>query len=218
MFNKRISALFFTLSTIVFMTTTTMAQPKQPMKTGDYYLEGVREVGSGFRFNPDHTFDFFFSYGAIDREAHGTWIQQEDSLILNNTPKPEKDFALVRSLKMDYDETVVKITDPNQMVIRNLFCRINTPEGIMEGETNQYGEIRFKKVPVQNISLIHEFWPDRFSDFTVADSEHNYFEFRIERWIVEVEFKDLVLKIQKNGLKGLHPIMQGKEFTYVSGE
>jgi hypothetical protein len=37
------------------------------MKAGQYYLEGVREVGSGFHFNSNKTFDFFFSYGAIDR-------------------------------------------------------------------------------------------------------------------------------------------------------
>lgn len=188
------------------------------MKTGNYYLHGINEVGSGLRFNEDNTFDFFFSYGAIDREGHGTWTQKGDSIILNNTPKPEKDFALVRSLKTDYDEMVIKITDPNKNVIRNLFCRIKTPKGEMEGTTNEYGEIRFVKVAVQDIALIHEFWPDRFSDFTISHTDHNYFEFRIERWIVDVEFKNLVLRIQKNGLKGAHPIMHGKDFIYVSEE
>lgn len=194
------------------------AQTKQPMKTGEYYLEGVMEVGSGFRFNNDNTFNFFFSYGAIDREANGIWEQKGDSLILNNAPKPEKDFALVRSMKTKYNETVIKITDPNQMILRNIACRIQTPQGELEGETNQYGEITFDKTQVDQISLIHAFWPDRFSDFTITEKDHNYFEFRIERWIVDVEFKNLVLKADKNSLTGPHPIMQGNKFSYVRGE
>jgi hypothetical protein len=121
-------------------------------------------------------------------------------------------------MKTKYNETVIKITDPNQMVLRNIFCRVQTPDGELEGETNQYGEITFNKTPVDQISLIHEFWPDRFSDFTVTEKDHNYFEFRIERWIVEVAFKNLVLKVDKNGLTGPHPIMQGEEFKYVRGQ
>jgi hypothetical protein len=103
-------------------------------------------------------------------------------------------------------------------VIRNIFCRIQTPQGELEGETNQYGEITFDKTSVDQISLIHEFWPDRFSDFLINEKDHNYFEFTIERSIVQVEFKNLVLKIEKNGLKGPHPVMQGEEFRYVNGQ
>ena len=40
---------------------------------GEYHLTGVMETASGIRINQDSTFDFYFSYGAIDREGHGKW-------------------------------------------------------------------------------------------------------------------------------------------------
>jgi hypothetical protein len=42
--------------------------------TGEYYLEGVMETASVFQLNPDSSFNFFFSYGALDRSAKNTII------------------------------------------------------------------------------------------------------------------------------------------------
>jgi hypothetical protein len=41
--------------------------------TGEYYLRGVTEVGSGFLLKPDSTFSFFFSTALWTGEApeHG---------------------------------------------------------------------------------------------------------------------------------------------------
>jgi hypothetical protein len=41
--------------------------------TGEYYLRGVMETASGFRFNADSTFDFFFSraHSTGKDQAHG---------------------------------------------------------------------------------------------------------------------------------------------------
>ena len=39
--------------------------------TGEYYLQGVIETASGFKLNDDSTFEFFFSYGALDRYGSG---------------------------------------------------------------------------------------------------------------------------------------------------
>ena len=40
---------------------------------GEYYLKAVMETASGFNPHSDSTFEFFFSYGALDRygSAHG---------------------------------------------------------------------------------------------------------------------------------------------------
>ena len=37
----------------------------------EYYLTGVREMASGFLVKPDNTFQFFFAYGALDRQGAG---------------------------------------------------------------------------------------------------------------------------------------------------
>jgi hypothetical protein len=35
--------------------------------TGVYNLRGVMEMASGFKLNNDSSFEFYFSYGALDR-------------------------------------------------------------------------------------------------------------------------------------------------------
>lgn len=183
------------------------------MKSGEYYLQGVMEVGSGFRFNEDKTFDFFYAYGAMDRMAKGTWEQRGDSLILNNEPKPDKDFVLVQSKRTGSKGIAIQIKDPNPMVLSHIYCRMKTANGILEGESDRSGRIAFEPATIQAISLIHAFWPDRFSVFEVTHPEHNYFEFTIHPKIAEVEFNNLVLRINGNSLSGPHPLIKEEGFT-----
>jgi len=187
------------------------------MKAGEYYLQDVREVGSGFRFNADKTFNFFFSYGAIDRESTGTWEQMGDSIILNSPKKPATDFEMTTAKQAGKKEVTIRVKDSNTMILGYIYCRIETTDGrILEANSNQQGIITFEKVPVKSISLLHELWPDRLSQFDIIDPAHNSFEFTIRPSIVNVEFKDLTLYIQDGGLFGAHPLMQGDEFKYVT--
>jgi hypothetical protein len=39
---------------------------------GIYNLEGVMETASGFKLNADSTFEFYFSYGALDSMVKGS--------------------------------------------------------------------------------------------------------------------------------------------------
>jgi len=53
---------------------------------GIYNLQGVMETASGFKLNADSTFEFYFSYGALDRYGKGKWQITNDKLILNGRP------------------------------------------------------------------------------------------------------------------------------------
>ncbi|MDJ1479587.1 MULTISPECIES: hypothetical protein [Xanthocytophaga] len=186
------------------------------MKTGEYYLQGAMEVGSGLWIKPDFTFEFFYSYGMIDRIANGKWEQKGGHLVLNNTPKPEKDFILVSSSKKTRKQLVIQISDPNKMVVRSVYCQLQTRSGmVLEGSSDAHGVIVFDTAEPLSIALIHEFWPDRYSVFEIANPEENYFEFTIEPRIVDVEFSDLTLQIGDNMLQGPHPLLKGQEWTYV---
>lgn len=197
----------------IIIHTKLMAQTTKPTVVGEYYLQGVMEVGSGFKFNADHSFEFFFSYGAMDREAKGTWEQHGDSIILNNAKKPPLDFKLVQSKKTNNGHITIQIKDQNEQLLRNVFARLNCADSIYEDESNKQGLIVFNKCKAQQLSLIHEFWPDRFSVFNMDDAD--YFEFTIEPWIVDVAFDHLVLIFQNGELTGAHPILPPKEYTYT---
>ncbi len=182
---------------------------------GEFYLQGVMEVGSGFKFNDDHTFEFFFAYGALDRFARGTWAQHGDSIILNNSPKPPLDFKLLKTEKNGGKEITIKITGADEIVLRNVYGSIKYGDSVLRNKCDQKGTMTFDKHPLEKISLIHEFWPDRFSIFDIDDSAKNYFEFSIEPWIVDVEFKNFVLMLKDNVLVGNHPILEKKEYRYT---
>ena len=45
---------------------------------GEYRLDGVMETGSGLRLQADGSFEWYFSYGALDLGANGTWVRNGD--------------------------------------------------------------------------------------------------------------------------------------------
>ena len=72
----------------------------QTKPVGEYQLRGVREMASGFKLNEDSTFQFYFSYGALDRFGEGRWTMKGNSLILNSRQSPGLIFLwLVQNAK-----------------------------------------------------------------------------------------------------------------------
>src|SRR5687768_17783125 len=72
------------------------AQNNSPMH-GEYYLRGVMETASGFKLNTDSTFEFFYTYGALDRYGSGTWKQVDNIVTFNSRTQPGRDFAILKS-------------------------------------------------------------------------------------------------------------------------
>lgn len=65
--------------------------------TGSYYLQGVMEVGSAFRLQPDGKFQFMLTYGAVDREASGTWEKTDTGVTLTSISKPSEEKTKVNA-------------------------------------------------------------------------------------------------------------------------
>lgn len=184
---------------------------------GEYYLRGVTEVGSGFLIKPDSTFEFFFSYGALDRMGSGKWILNGNEIILNSKPRPLHDFALINSKTMPGDFITIKITDKNELLQRYVYAKLKFSDTIMEDMANQKGEIKFPRKVMEKLSLQFEFCPEKISVFDL-DSKYNYFEFRFEPWIVEYFFNNFHLAIDGNDLKGKHPLLDEKECHFIKSK
>lgn len=180
---------------------------------GEYYLHGVMEVASGFLIKPDSTFQFFFSYGALDREGLGKWTVKGNQLILNSRPKPLHDFAVIKSEIVDNDFTTIKIVDSNKNFLRYVYVSLKFSDTTIEEKTDEDGELKINRKGAENISLVFEFSPEKISNFKV-DKGHNYYEFRIEPFITEVFFENFHLQVETNKLTGRHPLLDEKEYTY----
>jgi hypothetical protein len=196
------------------MLTTAQAQPGVSSPAGEYYLQGVMETASGFKLNEDFTFQFFFSYGALDRFGEGHWSVQKDSIVLNSRKKPAHDFAMVNAKQLNTDNITIRITDSNEMVARHMYCIIRGGGQQQESVFNTDGVISFTPQPVESIELLFEFCPEKSSVFTLQAMGLNYFEFRSEPWIMELFFENFTLQTGDDSLKGAHPLLNGESFLY----
>ncbi|MBD2754638.1 hypothetical protein [Spirosoma validum] len=195
--------------------TPSTAQSTKESIAGEYYLTGVREVGSGIKLNADSTFEFFFAYGALDRMGQGTWKQQGNQLILNSRPRPPKDFALVTSRTMSETKLTIRIVDPNKQLLRYVEVAAKNRADIQRGMTDVDGKATFAKPPVEAISLRFELCADRYSVFPITNKAHNYYEFRFEPWIAEVFFKNATYTLSDGELEGSHPLLEpGKTYSF----
>ncbi len=185
---------------------------------GEYYLRGVMETASGFKLNPDSTFEFFFSYGALDRYGSGTWKHVNGNIIFDSRPQPPRDFALIKSKKVPGENTIIRIVDSNEMILRYVDANVKQGNLLIEESADEAGMITIPEKSIDSIALLFRLCPDRFSHFPVDDKTHNYFEFRLEPWIAEVFFKNLSLKLENNKLSGRHPLLTGESYSFVKEE
>ena len=180
---------------------------------GIYLLHSVRETETGFKLNPDGTFQFFFTYGALDRYGRGQWTMNDDFVYLQSRPWGGKDFALLTSDTSGAGITV-KVTDKNPIFQKHSMASLKNGANGTWLSPDSKGEMHFSHNEASVITLAFEFCPERFTFFPVENKEHNYFEFRLEPWIMEVFFNNFPLKVKRRVLIGKHPLLAGEEFIY----
>lgn len=209
-------ALLFFLYIFIGMGNSAIAQQTKDSISGEYFMVGVTEMASVIWLKPDGNFEFFFSYGALDRTGTGKWTLEGKNLTLNSGTRPPKDFAIVRTDTMAIPGTIVKVSDKNNMLLSYIQVKAHTPEGIIEGKANSHGEFQIRSKSVSRVELLFELCPDRYSSFTLEPGK-NFFEFRFEPWIANLFLSNLRLTISDNILTGQHPLMEGQSFRYVRG-
>lgn len=182
---------------------------------GEYYLEGMREMASGFLFRHDGSFQFFFTYGAMDRYGSGKWESQNGNVVLNSGPAPAADFSLLESGSGETGFITIRVESPNPALLTYIYVSLEKGAEGSWHPLNQQGELRLPVQSLSDISLILEFCAERFSTIPIETAGHNRFIFRIEPSIMEVFFRDFSLGVQSEALIGNHPLMEGQDFRYV---
>ncbi len=201
--------LFFTCNILKLEAQTKVLSP-----VGEYYLRGVMETASGFKLNADRSFEFFFSYGALDRSGKGRWRLQNNTVVFNSGPKRSYDFALIKSSAGDTSKISISIKDENEQLLRYMHCKISGGGKEQEGAADEKGLIEFTAQPIETIGLSFEFCPEKKSVFTVESTDHHVFEFKPEPWLMDVFFENFRLTLTKDGLAGGHPLSDGTLFRY----
>jgi hypothetical protein len=188
---------------------------------GEYYLEGVRETASGFKINPDSTFEFFFSSGALDRYGSGKWQGQgspanELSIVFTSDTTNGPALKIIDSKKKSDEGVFLQIKDANPVVNRYFFVMGFSGKDTSYAECNPEGLATLETGLFDSIGVYFEFCPDHTLIF-IPEATKNYFEVKTEPWIFEVFFKNFYLIAEKERLLGKHPMMKG-EFIYLKNQ
>lgn len=200
------AALFFVFTSLM------LNLNAQKNITGEYYLQGVMETASGFKLNDDSTFEFFFSYGALDRYGSGKWSMNKDSIILNSKPSPGKDFKLANSIASTNKFSIIKIEDSNTDLYRFVYCRVKTAteDSIFSFENDGNLVLPFA---ADSIEFLSELCPERSSVFAIDKSPMIY-TFNFQPWILEVFFNQTAFHFKDDYLEGKHPLLDDKVYRF----
>jgi len=214
LFTSRINIKCIFLLIIIFGLSSYQSKAQQKL-AGIYQLTGVIETASGFKLNEDSTFEFYFSYGALDRYGSGNWHLDDDRVVFTGKPWPGKDFKLVVSRNQPGSDNTAVIMAKNTMLLRNVYFGVYNNGQSAQLVADSKGFARFPKQHADSLSVQFEFTPERKSIFTSLPAGHNYFEFAFEPWFVEVFFNGFTLLYENNTLKGKHPLLGVKDYIYV---
>lgn len=181
---------------------------------GEYYLQGVMETASGFKLNADHSFEFFFSYGALDRQGAGTWKQEGETILFNSRDKHKQDFVLQQSTKQPAKGTTIQISGANAQVNKLVHAIVKNSGGEEQAAATADGQMHFNLARADSIILLFEWCPDKRSVFAIPDTANNFFEFSILPSLTDVVFDDFKLQLNDEGFTGAHPLDKAKSFRY----
>jgi hypothetical protein len=207
-------ALLLITSVIYFNTVPAQVNNKL---TGVYNLTGVMETASGFKLNPDSTFEFYFSYGALDRYGSGNYQVKNGSILFNSKPYSGRDFKLVDSSMNKNNFTTIKVYDQKPAFNRFVYCLLKTPHGDSLINADDEGIITLP-VKTELITLLFKLSPERSSTFVVDSKKANNYTFNFEPWIMEVFFKDFSLQHQPNKLIGKLPLLKDGMYSFIKGQ
>lgn len=176
---------------------------------GEYLLQNVREMASGFLLEPGQRFQFFFSYGALDRQSFGTWEQKGDVVIFNSRKWSGADFTLVKSGPATEEEgIIVELDPPNPMLAAYLHLSLNdgAPESWIQ--FRQQGYLHLPPQEFNSLSIQFEFCPERFTRLPAVPG-HSHYIVRPEASLFELFLDQFRLIHTDEGLVGKHPLMEG---------
>jgi len=163
---------------------------------GEYYFRKT-EMVAGFNFSADGTFRFFFSYGAVDRNASGTFQADGDTLRLTSDKVAGRDFTITSQEKKGKGYSIV-FSHPNKYLLTNIRCQFFTDGKMEDAFSDPEGKIYIDLAHCDSIYVQHLLYPDIATLVKDAANENNSFTLTLNDTMEQVSFKGIDFKIENN--------------------
>ena len=162
---------------------------------GEYYFRR-HEMVAGFNFFPDGKFEFFHSYGAVDRTASGTFLVEGDTLKLKSDKIGGNDFTITQQSKQGTGY-IIKFEHPNKYLLQHIVCMFFIDGKKLDEFTDSNGEVKVDFSHCDKIFVQHALYPDIVT--IVKDenknSDNNNFTLTPNPFLEQVSFKWIDFKI-----------------------
>lgn len=132
-----------------------------------------QELVAAFTFSPEGKFSFFYSYGAVDREASGTYVLEKGVVRLHSEKEAGKDFR-VESKQAGSSYRIQVLREPTHM--DGAVMALYTAKGdTLQAVSDKKGLLVLPEKDCGKIWLQHQFFPDILSLIKDdADTERNF--------------------------------------------
>lgn len=170
---------------------------------GEYYFN-KQEMVAGFNFSREGKFDFFYSYGAVDRSATGTFSIVNDTLHLVSDKAPGRDFT-IKAQSKEGTGYRIQFEDANSYLLQHIRCSFFTGKERRDEYTDDKGVIETNLTHCDTIYAFHELFPDMASIIKEGKNDSNHFIVSLNPSLGQVSFKGIEYKVDGNKLIAVMP-------------
>ncbi|MFI5185848.1 MAG: hypothetical protein ACHQF0_03940 [Chitinophagales bacterium] len=156
---------------------------------GEYYFKKM-EMASGFNFSKDGTFQFFYTYGAVDRTATGSFTVEGDTLKLKSDKEPGKDFTITDQSKQGNGYSIT-FRHQNKYLLKNIVCIFVVDGKGQEAYSDENGEVHADLAKCDTIYVVHNLYPDIPTLVKDEKNDNNRFTLELKPSLEQVSFKGI---------------------------
>lgn len=160
---------------------------------GEYYFNR-HEMVVGFNFSADGKFQFFYSYGAVDRNATGTFSIEGEMLKLKSDKTAGHDFTITSQSKQGKGYTL-KFEHSNKYLLRDIRCIFFVNGNMKEVFTDENGKMSTDLNQCDSILVQHSLFADVPTLVKDIRNTNNRFTLSLNPSLEQVSFKGIDFKI-----------------------
>ena len=166
----------------------------QTIIQGEYNFHR-QEMVAGFNFLADGKFQFYYSYGAMDRTATGTFTVSGDTVKLKSVKEAGKDFTIKSQSKTGTCYSI-EVEDADDYLLTNIRCTFFIGSERHDAFANRHGEIKVDYPNCDKIYVYHLLFPDFVTLIKDEQNENNQFTLTLNPSLAQVSFKGIYFKIE----------------------
>lgn len=160
---------------------------------GEYYFNR-HEMVAGFDFSPDGKFQFFYSYGAVDRNASGTFTVEGNIIKLKSDKAAGQDFTVKQQSKKGKGYMLI-FEHSNTFLLKNIWCIFFVDGKRQEAYSDSQGKVQINLDRCDSIFVQHSLYPDVVTRIKDVRNANNRFVLSLNPSLELVSFKGIDLTI-----------------------